>query len=113
MLISFMRETYGQYADVFHLVNSKEDEKIDILTEFFRNKNGELLTETKKEKWLKELKELGLTDRKQEKNYTFDFILKYCRENKIVKFIRHKATKKEVLKNPELVYRKEYLQIKI
>lgn len=54
-----------------------------------------------------------LRKKNENPNYTFDFILKYCRENKIVKFIRHKATKKEVSKNPNLIYRKEYLQIKI
>ena len=35
-----------------------------------------------------------------------------CRENEICDFKKHKATKKEVAENSELIYRKEYLQIK-
>lgn len=110
---NFMRETYGQYADVFHLVNSKEDEKVDILTEFFRNKNGELLTESKKKKWLEELKERGLTNVKQEKNYTFNFVIKFCRENNICNFISKNASKQDAEKDSEIKYRKKYLQVRL
>lgn len=109
---NFLRETYGQYADVFHLINSQEDEKVDILTEFFRDKNGELLTESKKKKWLEELKERGLTNTKQEKTYTFDFVIKFCRVNNICDFVSKRASKQDIKQNSELEHRKKYLQVK-
>lgn len=46
-------------------------------------------------------------------SYTFSFVIKYCRENEICDFKKHKATKKEVAENSELTHRKEYLQIKL
>ena len=36
---------------------------------------------------------------------------KYCRENEICDFKKHKATKKEVAENSELTHRKEYMKI--
>lgn len=108
----FMREKYGQYADIFRLVDTKADNSIDILTEFFKDKEGQLLTEEAKEEWLNELKSRGLTNKKSATNYTFSWVIKYCRENNICEFARHKASKKDVMSNPKLVYRKEYLMIK-
>lgn len=80
---------------------------------FFRDKNGELLTESKKKKWLEELKERGLTNRKQNFNYTFDFVVKFCRENGICEFTYKRASKQDVNQDDELEYRKKYLQIKL
>lgn len=38
--------------------------------------------------------------------------MKLCRQYSVCDFKKHKATKKEVAENPELIHRKEYLQIK-
>ena len=46
-----MREYFGQYADKFVLVDSKEDEKRDILINFFKDKDGILITDKMKEEW--------------------------------------------------------------
>lgn len=109
----WLHANYGQYADRFYLVDAKEDRRKDILTDFFKNKDGVLLTEQLKQEWLEELKELGLADRADRKSYTFDFIIKYCRENDICEFKRAKANKKDCMKDSNLVYRKEYLKIKL
>ena len=107
----WLRANYGQYADRFYLVDAKEDRRKDILTEFFKDKDGVLLTEQLKEEWLEELKELGLSDKADRKGYTFDFIIKYCRENNICEFKKVKANKKDCEKNNNLIYRKTYLRI--
>ena len=69
-----------QKADRFYLVDAKEDKRKDILTEFFKDKDGVLLTEQLKEEWTNELKELGVSNKKGEKNFTFDYIKKSCKE---------------------------------
>lgn len=107
----WLRANYGQYADRFYLVDAKEDRRKDILTEFFKDKDGVLLTERLKEEWLAELKEMGLSDKADRKGYTFDFIIKYCRENNICEFKKVKANKKDCEKNNNLIYRKTYLKI--
>ena len=107
----WLRANYGQYADRFYLVDAKEDRRKDILTEFFKDKDGVLLTEQLKEEWLAELKEMGLSDKADRKGYTFDFIIKYCRENNICEFKKVKANKKDCEKNNNLIYRKTYLKI--
>ena len=109
----FLKLLYGTQVNSFQLEVLTETARKDILKNFFAQKDGELLTESKKEQWLQELKELGLTNKKQEKDYTFSFVIKYCRENEICDFKKHKATKKEVAENSELTHRKEYLQIKL
>lgn len=109
----WLRDHYGQYADRFYLVNSKEDKRTDILTDFFKDKDGILLTNQLKEKWLNELKELGLSDKADRKSYTFDFVIKYCRENSICEFQKASANKKDCELNNEIEYRKKYLRIKL
>ena len=107
----WLRNHYGQYADRFYLVDAKEDKRKDILTEFFHDKNGVLLTEQLKQQWLEELKELGLSNKKGEKNFTFDFVKKSCEELNICNFKKIKANKKDCKENNNLIYRKEYLKI--
>ena len=109
----WLRANYGQYADRFYLVDAKEDRRKDILTEFFKDKDGVLLTERLKEEWLEELKELGLSDKADRKGYTFDFIIKYCRENNICEFRKTNANKKDCQANQEIEYRKKYLRVKM
>ena len=102
-----------QKADRFYLVDAKEDKRKDILTEFFKDKDGVLLTEQLKEEWTNELKELGVSNKKGEKNFTFDYIKKSCKELGICDFKRKVAGKKDCKDNSTLVYKKEYLQIKL
>lgn len=109
----FMKETYGQYADIFHYINDQEDEKKDILANFFRDKNNVLLTEELKVYYLTELKSLGLTDDKQNRDFSFKYIIQKCKQFQICNFKRHKASKKDIEINSDLVYRKEYLQIQL
>ena len=107
----WLRENYGQYAQVFYLLNSAEEKRKDILINFFKDKNGLLLTETYKAQWLEKLKELGIRNDNHEKDYSFQYIIKICREENICSFERHKANKKQCAQNPELQYRKEYLKV--
>lgn len=107
----WMLEHYGQYTKTFHLLNAAEDKRKDILINFFKDKRGVLLTESIKEKWLKELKEQGLCNEKYEKDYSFDFVIKCCREDKICNFKSVKANKKDEKNNPEIEYRKYYQRI--
>lgn len=59
------------------------------------------------------MKERGLTNVKQEKNYTFNFVVKFCRENNICNFISKNASKQDAEKDNEIKYRKKYLQVRL
>ncbi len=109
----WLRANYGQYADRFYLVDAKEDRRKDILTEFFRDKDGVLLTARMKEEWLKELKDLGLRNKDNETRFTFTAIKKYCEELNICSFVEANANKKDCELNAEIQYRKKYLRVKL
>ena len=109
----WLRTNYGQYADRFYLVDAKEDRRKDILTEFFKDKDGVLLTAQMKEEWLKELKDLGLRNKDNETRFTFTAIKKYCEELNICSFIETNANKKDCELNDEIQYRKKYLRVKL
>ena len=109
----WLRANYGQYADRFYLVDSKEDRRKDILTEFFKDKDGVLLTAQMKEEWLKELKDLGLRNKDNETRFTFTTIKKYCEELNICSFTEANANKKDCELNAEIQYRKKYLRVKL
>lgn len=109
----YMRAAFGQYADNFYLTTGAEDKKKDILQNYFSNKDGVLLTETVKGNMLTELVTMGLTNSKQEKDFTFDYVVKVCKEYQVCDFVEVKANKKDVLNNPEIVYRKKYRKIKL
>ena len=109
----WLRANYGQYADRFYLVDAKEDRRKDILTEFFKDKDGVLLTAQMKEEWLKELKELGLRNKDNETRFTFTTIKKYCEELNICSFTEANANKKDCELNAEIQYRKKYLRVKL
>lgn len=106
-----LKEIYGQYADNVSVLSSSEEEKKDILINFFSNKNGILLTERIKEEWTEELKEKGLTDSSQKKDFTFEFVKKFAREKSICDFVKVSANKKDAAANPEIEYRKKYLRV--
>lgn len=103
----------GPFTEIFHLVAADVDRRKDILCGYFMDKDGVILTDKVKEEMTNELKELGLSNEKGEKDFTFEYVKKKCREYGVCNFMRHKASKKEVKTNPELIYRKEYLQIKM
>ena len=109
----WLRANYGQYADRFYLVDAKDDRRKDILTEFFKDKDGVLLTAQMKEEWLKELKDLGLRNKDNETRFTFTAIKKYCEELNICSFVETNANKKDCELNDEIQYRKKYLRVKL
>lgn len=106
-----MREYFGQYADKFVLVDSKEDEKRDILINFFKDKSGILVTDRMKEEWTKELCELGLRNKKEEKDFTFQYVMKIAKDMNICSFIKTKASKKDCVNNSNIEYRKNYYRV--
>ena len=64
-----------------------------------------------KEQFVRELKEKGLTDEKQSKNFSFEMVIQLCDKYNLYNFKKIKATKKDIKKNPKLLYRKTYLKI--
>lgn len=106
-----MREYFGQYADKFVLVDSKKDEKRDILINFFKDKDGILITDKMKEEWTKELCELGLRNKKEKKDFTFQYVMKIAKELKICNFTRTTASKKDCENNSDIKYRKVYYKV--
>lgn len=109
---NYLHMKYGERVKKFEIEDLNETKRKRILEEFFEGKDGEILTEEKKQRWLEELKTKELTNDKQKRNFHFDTIISYCKKYGICEFQRHKANKKDIEKNPELIYRKEYLQIK-
>lgn len=106
-----MREYFGQYADKFVLVDSKEDEKRDILINFFKDKSGILVTDRMKEEWTKELCELGLRNKKEEKDFTFQYVMKIAKELNVCTFTRTTASKKDCAQNSNLELGKKYYRV--
>lgn len=88
-----------------------DDKRKKILIDFFKDKDGILLTNNLREKFCNELKELGFCDKNYRKTFTFDYIIKRCREYEICEFRTASANKKDCKNNPELEYRKKYLRI--
>ena len=109
---NYLHMKYGERVKKFEIEDLNETKRKRILEEFFKEKDGEIITEEKKQKWVEELKAKELTNDKQKRNFRFDTIIAYCKKYEICEFQRHKANKKDIEKNPELIYRKEYLQIK-
>lgn len=109
---NYLHMKYGERVKKFEIEDLNETKRKRILEEFFEEKDGEIITEEKKQKWVEELKAKELTNDKQKRNFRFDTIITYCKKYEICEFQRHKANKKDIEKNPELIYRKEYLQIK-
>ena len=91
----------------------KEDEDKEILIDFFSDKNGVLLTEQIKGAMVTELIKRGLTNGKQNTDFTFDYVKKKCREYNVCDFIKASANKKDAANNPDIIYRNKYLKIKL
>lgn len=108
----WLKENYGQYTDNFYLLDSAEDRKKDILTNFFKDKMNTLLTVNLKEKYLKELKEIGLCDKQRRKDFAFTSVIKWCEELEVCRFKeKSNSNKKDCQLNPEIQYRKKYTRI--
>jgi len=103
---------YGTQVNNFQLEVLTETARKEIIENFFAGREGEILTEEKKKDYIEQLKTLGLSNEKYEKDFSFPYVMKLCRQYSVCDFKRHKATKKEVAENSELIHRKEYLQIK-
>lgn len=107
----FLKDYYGVYADKVEVINDFEEEQKTILRNFFKDKNGVLLTSNLREEYCEELKELGFCDKQYKKDYTFDYVVKRCREYEICDFKGTRASKKDCQDNPDLEYRKQYQKI--
>ena len=81
------------------------------MIDFFKDKEGILLSKEIKEKYTQELKKLGLINKYYERDFNFATIKKYCEEYEICDFKTANANKKDCKNNPELEYRKKYLRI--
>ena len=106
-----MREYFGQYADKFVLIDSKEDEKRDILINFFKDKNGILITDKMKEEWVEELRERGLRNKNEKKEFSFPYIMKIAKELNVCTFTRTTASKKICAQNSNLELGKKYYRV--
>ena len=90
-----------------------QDKQKQILKEFFKDKEGEILTITDKQKIVKQLKNLGLTDKSQEKGFSFPTVSKLCKEYKICLFKKIKVGKKHLRQRPDLFLRENCVIIKL
>ena len=50
---------------------------------------------------------------KQNTDFTFEYVKKKCKEYGVCDFVTRCANRGESLSNPDIVYRKKYLQIKL
>lgn len=65
-----------------------------------------------KDRITEEVKEKGLRNGRQEKDFTWQYVRKYCIKEKICNFQKGSAGKKWCAKYPEFEYRKKYTQVK-
>ena len=110
---AFIQKYQPKYNIRGRVKEYNEDKRKKILTDFFKDKDGILLTNNLREEFCNELKELGLYDKDYRKTFTFDYIIKRCREYGICEFKTAKANKKDCELNNEIEYRKKYLKIKL
>lgn len=116
-LLELENEIIKQYQPKYNIrgrtVEYNEDKKKRILKEFFKDKDGIILTKELKDNYTQELKELGLRGKDWETHFTFVAVKKYCEELGICEFKKKKAGKKDCKNNPELEYHKDYLIVKL
>lgn len=72
------------------------------IRDYFAGKEGVVLTVNRKEKIIADLKEKGLANEKFEKDYSFPYIMKLCREYKVCDFKEIKIGKKHIKNDKEL-----------
>lgn len=106
-----------EYEPIYNIRGNKEkrmqEKQKQILKEFFKDKEGEILTITDKQKIVKQLKNLGLTDKSQEKGFSFPTVSKLCKEYKICLFKKIKVGKKHLRQRPDLFLRENCVIIKL
>ena len=61
--------------------------------------------------FIEQLKTLGLNNEKYEKDFSFPYVMKLCRQYSVCDFKEIKANKKDIEDNKNLVYRKKYMKI--
>ena len=108
----YLHMKYGERVKKFEIEDLNETKRKRILEEFFEGKDGEIITEEKKQKWVEELKQKGLTDRRQAKDFAFELVKKYCKEYNICEFNKITANKKQA-QEEGVKYRQHYFVIKL
>lgn len=105
-----------EYEPIYNIRGNKEkrmqEKQKQILKEFFKDKEGEILTKEKKKKWVQEIKDKGFTNSRQARAFSFDTIKNYCQKLHICFFKKIIANKKQT-KEHNLIYRNEYLMVKL
>ena len=99
---AFLKSTYGVAAKEFLVEDLNETNREKIIREYFTGKDGVVLTVSRKEKIVEELREKGLVNEKYEKDYGFPYVLKLCREYKVCDFKTIKVGKKHIKNDKEL-----------
>ena len=107
----FLKLLYGTQVNSFQLEVLTETARKEIIENFFAGREGEILTEEKKKDYIEQLKTLGLSNEKYEKDFSFPYIMKLCRQYSVCDFKEIKANKKDIEDNKNLVYRKKYMKI--
>ncbi len=107
----FLKLLYGTQVNSFQLEVLTETARKEIIENFFAGREGEILTEEKKKDYIEQLKTLGLSNEKYEKDFSFPYVMKLCRQYSVCDFKEIKANKKDIEDNKNLVYRKKYMKI--
>ena len=97
-----MKETYGVAAKNFLVEDLNKVNREKIIRDYFSEKEGVVLTVNRKEKIIADLKEKGLANEKFEKDYSFPYIMKLCREYKVCDFKTITIGKKHIKNDEEL-----------
>lgn len=95
-----------EYEPIYNIRGNKEkriqERQKRILKEFFKDKEGIVFNRYLKEEATKKLKEMGMVNKRYEKDFAFDYVMRACKEHKICNFIRARVRKKHLFQNPHL-----------
>ena len=110
---AFLKSTYGVAAKEFLVEDLNETNREKIIREYFTGKEGAVLTVSRKEKIVEELRKKGLVNEEYKKDYSFPYIMKLCRQYKICDFKTITIGKKHIKNDIELEndYKKRALLI--
>ena len=109
----FLKETYGVAAKNFLVEDLNKVNREKIIRDYFTGKEGAVLTVSRKEKIVEELREKGLVNEEYKKDYSFPYVMKLCREYKVCDFKTITIGKKHIKTDKELSeeYKKRALMI--
>ena len=79
-----------------------ETNREKIIREYFTGKEGAVLTVSRKEKIVEELREKGLVNEEYKKDYSFPYVMKLCRQYKMCDFKTITIGKKHIKNDIEL-----------